>query len=446
MQAPSFITIEKSLEKAMYYRDSPSYVNGSLYFGGVHLLPLNENPYIQRTYSTEGIELEDYSVFLKDLCGNELYRFNEEEFSVVNVFNDENGIPQIDWELRNVDFDAGEQLIYLEIQQLPAGETFYTSPFMLTNESAKYTSRWDYTYDKDDRVFSTGLRIWFKEYGNAETLTSYTPVATGTPISFSNNAEYEVWQSSLVFRDLLRLFYRMRQCTYVYCDYVRTMPYEAMEVPERVGGENFTEVEMSLVRFENDTYDPLYVQPVPPEPVPPLYNLVLDSVFSPDGNSVTYNFSWTGFDPTVFTLEYSVDNVVWQSLQFANASGANAPLPGADNNNYYYRVRYYPLDLTSNVLQLPQPTLVLNQIQGYPPYIQSGTRYDAYYTAIGFTVVRTPVLEVSYDGVFWQETYYGLAISNPKTYTTPSSGNQFTYFRLTYYMLGLTSNVIQYEL
>lgn len=447
MQAPAFISLETTFEKAMYYRDSADYIEQALYFGGVQLLPNNQNPYRQRTYTREGIELEDPQVLVKDMCGNTLADITD-YFTILENYNDSTGTPQIDWALTNVPFDFGLQLVYLEIQQLPAGETYYSTPFMLSADEAEYTSRWDYTNDLEDTVLSTQLRCYFKQYDDAEELTSFTPVRTGRQLSFSNTTPFEVWQTAIVHLDFFKLFKQMRQCLYVYCDYCRAMPYETLETPRRAGGENFGEAQFTITRDEGDTYDPLYIPVVPPPPPPPEYEIILESVNAPNNYSVIYTFSVVGFEPSYLQYQYSADGVTWgeNTSTGSPASPHTVNVPTPYDSNWYFRIYYPPLDVASNVLQLPVPELVLNNITGVGPFQQNGNKYLAYFTANGFTVTQTVIPLVSTDGVTWINGLFGANNDNPKDFSTPSGSQQFTYFRLKYSPLNLFSNVLEYQL
>lgn len=350
---PIFIKIEDTFEKAMYFRDAGDYINSALYFGGIQLLPNSVNPYTQRTDVTDGVELEDYNVLVKSMCGITLEDVTD-YFTIKNNYQDDNGTAQIDWSLTNIPYDFGKELIYLEIQQLPAGTTYYTSPFMITADEAEKVSRWDYGEDLTE-MYSVGLNVWFKELGQVENLTSYTPVSTGTPLSFSQVSYFEYWHTDPIYLLLFRLFTQIRTCEYVYVDLVRSQPYEPMETPRRAGGENFGETEVSMVRFENDKYDPLYVPPVPPPPPPPVYEIILNSVAVTGINEVSFDFSYVNFSPSFIEVQASLDGVNWFGATGSPASPRTLIVPNPVTNPYKYRVWYQPYELPSNIIQLKFP-------------------------------------------------------------------------------------------
>lgn len=350
---PIFIKIEDTFEKAMYFRDAGDYINSALYFGGIQLLPNSVNPYTQRTNVADGVELEDYNVLVKSMCGTTLEDITD-YFTIKNNYQDDNGNAQIDWSLTNVPHDFGKELIYLEIQQLPAGTTYYTSPFMITADESEKVSRWDYGEELTE-MYSVGLNIWFKELGQVENLTSYTPVSTGTPLSFSQVSYFEYWHTDPIYLLLFRLLTQIRTCEYVYVDFVRSQPYEPMETPRRAGGENFGETEVSMVRFENDKYDPLYVPPVPPPPPPPVYEIILNSVAVTGINEVSFYFNYVNFSPSFIEVQASLDGVNWFGSTGSPASPRTLTVTNPVSNPYQYRVWYLPYELPSNVIQLKFP-------------------------------------------------------------------------------------------
>lgn len=432
---PLFIRIENTFNEAMYFRDAPDMVKGAMYFGGVQLIPNNPQPYTQLTRATEGVELEEYTVTVKDMCGNTLGDITD-SFSVDSVYND--GLPQISWSLTNVQADFGLQMVYLEIQQLPAGNTYYSSPFMLTSEEQEYVSRWDYWNDNiSDIRLSTGLRLWFKQYADVESITTYTPVSGAYQMSHSNISEVEQWQTSLMELNIFRLIKHMRNCIYVYCDGQRTMPNDALETPQRSGGENFGEATLLLVRNPYDTYDPLYVPVVPPPPTP-TYSIVLESVVAPNPNTVTYTFSFVGFDPGYSVVEYSLDGINWVQNTGQVQSPRNVIIPQPLENDYYYRVSYPPLGIVSNVLQLPNQQLTITDVQQV-----SGNKFAVNYTTTGFTQSESIIVEISTTGDVWQTAIQSEVIQNPKLVLRPNQLPAFTYFRAKYLPLGLTSNVFE---
>lgn len=447
MQQPTFIRIENTFEDAMQYRNSPQMQYYS--FEGLQLLPNNPLPYVQRTYASDGIILEDFDVYVMSICGEQLQTISA-YFDVLDNFQDPNtGKPQIHWRLLNVPYDFGGQLIYLKIRS--GDNTYlYTNPFYITNDGAEYTSRWDYRNRITDRMLSTQLKVWFKQYDEQETLETYDTVTHGRRVTVSSSLiEYEVWQFGIVEYTLNRLFKQMRRNTFVYCDLVKTIPFEPYDTPRMQGFENFGEAEISLCRDYDNTYNPLALPIVPPV-IPATPSITLLSVTPTGTNSIQYSFEYEDFSPSSFIFEWSLDQLEWNGV----GSGIEGPITisGIDdvlNNNYYYRIKNDPLHLFSNILQLPVRALVLDNVDGNDSAFHiSGNKYIMYWHGENITV-NSLRFEASHDNVNWVTLYYGgnpTVIASPKSVNTPSSTSEFTYFRVKSDELGLISNVIEFEI
>lgn len=444
MQQAVFIRLETTLEKAMYYRNSPDMNVYS--FRGVQLLPNNIYSYIQRTYSTDGIEIENPSeVYVCDMCGNRLYDIAD-YFGIVNVFNDPlTGLPQVDWSLTNVQFDAGDQMVYLEIIQ-GVDATFYSSPFQLTAENSEYTALWHYRNRINDQMLSIQLQTWFKQLMDFEDLVTYDTVSLSQRVKKTGTLiPYELWTTSIIDINLFRTFKQMRRNKFVYCDFAKTIPFEPFETPKLVGRENFAESEFTLCRDEGNKYDPFFVPivPPPPPPDPPFINLIrVDSV---NPKNVLYVFEYGGFDPTYLQYQYSLDGENWDSNSNSPESPQPIPLIGHLDTPYKYRIYYPPLNLYSNEVLLSEPELVITNITSpQTGFVQIGNNYNIFFNATGFAPTGNISVYVSTDNI----NFIGLSatgVTSPKSIQTPSSGLEFKYFQLRYNPLGLTSNVFNFE-
>lgn len=446
MRQPVFIKLENSLEEAMTYRNSPQmeFYN----FAGVHLQPQSPFPYIQRTYAEGGIELEDYIVWVCDMCGNRLYDISD-YFGIVRNFDDpDTGTPQLEWSLTYVDFDAGYQLVYLEIEQ-GANDKKYTSPFYLTSEGIEYTARVDYrNAELNATMLSTGLNIWFKQDEELMEQSTYDAVVTGRRTAVTTKlVEYEVWQTGIIDITFFRRIKQMFRNKYVYVDLERTVVFEPFESPRLEGKENFAEQELLLCRDNSDKYNPLYTPPIPPDPPVDAPFITLIQVNSLDLKNVSYVFTYGFFEPTYLQYQYSLDGITW-TTSTGGITSPWQPVQVANNQglNYYYRIYHEGTDTESNVVQLPPKTIVIDNITSpQSSFIQIGNTYYISYTINGFTPTSDLSFEASVDGVNWQPMYYAGGYQNPKTVQTPSSGIQFTKFRIRYNPFGITSNVFNFS-
>ena len=436
MKQPVFIRIENTFEEAMYSRTSP--VMNFYSFKGVHLLPNQLYPYIQRTYAAEGIELENpVEVLVYDLCGNLLDDLTN-WFEILNVFQDpDTGLQQIYWQITDdCPLDFGQQLVYFRVRQ-GFNSFFYSSPFMLTADGSEYVSRWDYKNTLNEQMLSTGLNIYFRQLDDFEERTSYDTVNTGRRVGMTGKLiSYEVWETGIIDINIFRLIKQMRRNAYVYCDLQKTTPYESFDTPRLVGGENFGQAELLLCRDESNTYDPLYVPPTPPVPVPPVPTITLESVTSLNSTQVEYEFSYENFTPLVLTLQYSLDEINWTDNTGSATSPRTNIVPNHLTQNYYYRVAHLPSGTVSNVLQLPQYSLAITLMSapGVSAYDPNGTKYRIF-TEYNFVPTQQFDYECSYDnGATWVSMLYGTGLppstgADIENVSSPANAIEPTKFR-----------------
>jgi len=437
-----FIRIEHTIEEAKYYRYSPIENTDMQYIDGIQLLPNNPLPYIQRTNNKDGIELEDFVVYVVDLCGNELAEITD-SFDIVTVFQDANGKPQVEWSLKNVPYDAGGDLILLKIVQ-GANDIMYTSYFRLTDQDSQYTTRWDYKHDANDTMLSTQLKVWYRQSKSTFNSQYYNNIVDGGIITANKRlSKYERWFTSIVDKDFFELFKEMFVSRYIYANSMRVDMNEDIETPDIDDIENYFETEFNIWVNKKDTYDPLYVPVVPPDPIPSTQVIVLDSVSSDNNTQVEYNFHFENFAPSYVSLQYSTSPTTgWTGT---NTGSPTSPrintVPNHRTESLYYRVYHEGLDIASNVLQLPVPAILITGITATPNYFsQSGNAYTLTYNIIGYTVSGFLSFEGSKDNVVWRKMNYTDGNENPKTINTPFSQTQFRFFRIRDRVEGRVSN------
>jgi len=237
-----FIRIEKTLDDALSFDESV--INVAFNYKCIQLLPNNENAYTQVSSHDEGIELEDWTVFAVTLCGEKTDI--TDYFMVFDNPTDGYGMPQVIWQLKNVPFDFGIELIYLEINQL-LGETFYSSPFLLTDINSDKTARFDYKAKKDDFYQSIQLQTWFRQKLNRDEITNYYEVSTKNTVSVAiKETIIEKWETGLFNNELFISFRDMLNARYTYCNLRRFNIYEAFEIPMIEGNVNYSPQEYQL--------------------------------------------------------------------------------------------------------------------------------------------------------------------------------------------------------
>lgn len=238
-----FIKIYKILDEALSTLESPQ----TEFFSnnGVQLLPNQTNPYTQVSDNVTGIELEDWTVSVKSICGETLANVTG-NFMVFDNIVDDDGMPQIIWSLTNIAYDFGYQFVYLEINQL-VGETFYTSPFQITDNKSEFTSRFDYKAKNLDWYQSIQLQTWFRQKLNKDNLTTYYEISTRNTVTVATKtATIEKWQTELFNNELFVSFRNMLNSKYLYCNLIRCNLYEAFEIPTLEMDENFKDTDYTL--------------------------------------------------------------------------------------------------------------------------------------------------------------------------------------------------------
>lgn len=454
MQLPTFIKLENTLDKAMFYKNSPQYKN--YYFGGIHLLPDNIYPYKQRTYANDGIELEaTFVVNLMTICGTVITDITD-WFNVTREFQDpDTGLPQIEWELLTVPYDAGFRLVYLEITQ-GANDKIYSSPFYFTKDNSDYTSQWFYRNKINEDMMSIGLQLYFMQEDDDMEVQSYNPVSSGVPFNAGVTIyPFEIWNSGVIDLNLYRTIKSLFEQRYLYSfDSNSELPIktglkEGFETPKREADENFGEQELSLNRNYGVTYDPLYIPtPVPPPPPdPPTINL--NSIIELDAVRVQYTFTYSNFSPDYLTYQWSLDGVTWNN---GYVLGIESPMIveiyDHQENDFYYSIYHQGTGTRSNILRLnTNEIVILNITSDDTEFKGEGNLYNIFFT-LGFETSEPLVYEASINNSDWVTITFVDGSNNvsPKQFITPDSSFEFTYFRIRYLPLGIVSNTFNYNI
>jgi len=245
------INIYRTLEEAFYFKNSQQ--NNFYIFTGVHLLPNNLTSYVQKTNTPNGISLEDWVVYAVDMCTGEKTNITS-SFMVDELTNSTNGDPQIFWSLTNVPIDFGYNLIYLEINQI-FGETFYTTPFLLTDEESEKVTQFHYKDKRTDTYQSVGFKTWFRQKTRQEELTSYYETSTRNTVTQAVKVnKLEKHKSEMMDLDNLDLLCDVLISPYLYVNKVRCSLFESIKFPELTQQENFGMIDFTLSPNYNDIY------------------------------------------------------------------------------------------------------------------------------------------------------------------------------------------------
>jgi len=243
MVVKPFINIYRTTAEAFYFKNSPA--NSQYIFTGVQLRPNNSAKYIQITDTPDGINLEDWTVNIVNLCSG-IKTDVTDYFMVDSLTNSDNGNPQLYWSLTNVPIDFGYTLVYLEITQT-LGETFYRNPFLLTEYESEKTTQFHYKQSKDDVYQSIGIQTYFLEDDKKTDLTTYYEISTNNTVTQTIKTSYIYnFRTELMPKYTLILLTYLLESPVLYADYVRCYLFEAIEIPKKVAQENFTSIEYIL--------------------------------------------------------------------------------------------------------------------------------------------------------------------------------------------------------
>jgi len=251
MPVSPFINLFRTTAEAFYFKNSQ--INTQFIFKGVQLLPNNTAKYIQVTQTPNGIDLEDWTVWAVDLCKGTRTNLTS-YFFVDSLTNDLDGSPQLYWSLTDVPFDFGYRLIYLEINQA-IGESFYSTPFLLTDIESEKVSQFHYRDNKDDVYQSIGIQTWFLDEDKKTELTTYYEVSTRNTVSQAiKTSKIEKFRTELMPKSVLILLTYLLESPIVYVNYIRCSLFEAIDLPEKTAQENFIESAFTVSPNYNDNF------------------------------------------------------------------------------------------------------------------------------------------------------------------------------------------------
>ena len=243
MAVAPFINIFRTKEEAFYFKNSQ--INSQYIFRGIQLLPNNLAKYIQRTETPNGIDLEDWTVNIVDLCSGAKTNVTT-YFFVDKLTNSQDGSPQLFWSLTNVPFDFGYRLVYLEITQA-IGESFYSNPFLLTNIESEKVSQFHYKESKELEYQSIGLQVWFLDQDKKTELTTYYEGSTKNTVSKAiKTSDLVLFRSEMLPKNMLILLTYLLESPILYINNQRYSLFEAVDLPQKTAQENFNSIDIKL--------------------------------------------------------------------------------------------------------------------------------------------------------------------------------------------------------
>jgi hypothetical protein len=253
-----FINLYRTLEEANSFENSQ--INRFYDFTGVQILPNNSNKIIQSTNVSEGINLEDWTVYVVQCDGTKTDITIS--FMVEQVFTDGNGKEQILWSLKNVAYDFYTELVYLEIHQ-SLGETFYSSPFLLTNNDSNKVTQIFYKTKVKESFQSISAKFWFRQNQKETELKQYYEISTSSTVTQSiKRKSIKKYITELIDIDTLIKLSDVLESKFMYLDSYRSYLYEAVKIPELTSQENFGTTMIHISQNTNDIidYDALFYE------------------------------------------------------------------------------------------------------------------------------------------------------------------------------------------
>jgi hypothetical protein len=253
-----FINLYRTLEDANSFENSQ--INRFYDFTGVQILPYNSNKIIQSTNVSEGIDLEDWTVYVVQCDGSRTDITIS--FMVEQIFTDGNGKEQILWSLKNVAYDFYTELVYLEIHQ-SLGETFYSNLFLLTNNDSEKVSQVYYKTKVKESFQSISAKFWFRQNQKESELKQYYEISTSSTVTQSiKRKSIKKYVTELIDVDTLIKLSDVLESKFMYLDSYRSYLYEPVKIPEVTSQENFGTTMIMISQNTNDVidYDALFYE------------------------------------------------------------------------------------------------------------------------------------------------------------------------------------------
>lgn len=245
------INIYRTFNEAMSFKNS--WINQFYDFSGVHLLPNNDFSYVQKTETPKGIHLEDWTVRIGTICGGEKQVISN-NFNVEKLLNDANGTKQFVWSLRNVPYDFGNELVYLEITQ-SVGEKFYSSPFLMTLQEEEKTCQLHYKNKRTEMYQSIGFKMWYRNQDKKTDLTTYYETSSRNTVTQAiKTNKIDVYKTEQVGIDQLITLSDILESPYLYVDRKRASLFQALEIPQPKARENYGRMNVMLSVKPSDIY------------------------------------------------------------------------------------------------------------------------------------------------------------------------------------------------
>jgi hypothetical protein len=335
MQDLSFIRLEPNFQDAKNTGQSNM---ASIFFNGQICLSPNET-YLQTTNTKLGIAFDgNYQVTIINCDGLQL-----QDITSKVAINERtiNGLPQIDFEIVNINSDYYAKTVFLKFRHTVSNYVWYSNPLNITNYFINESSRFDYKNATDTYYQSIRLKTYFT-----------------VPDAESQSSEYVTYEgkkltSRLITTDLEKyIFDKIDNFTYrrlnnllsrnvIYINGNRVTDKQTIPSKDRIADSNIFNIDFKVAIDYNENYlselqifgvfDLINKQPFGS------YTLAsLPSVFTGTFNRL--------FTKEIGTIKLYKDNTLLNTYNLANitVSGVNFTLPLTGvvvaNGSYYLNI------------------------------------------------------------------------------------------------------------
>lgn len=257
----SFIRLLDDFNKAKSLNESPLAENS--YYTQVHLL--TTETYLQISNTPNGISFQsDYTASLVN-CANEVIE-DVTKHIFISEFQSSTGLQQIAFEIVNLPTDHGYDVLYLRIESNSnSNYVFWSSPFIVTDDSKEYTTRFDYWLNSDYKGIdytvsgfkqSIRLSVYFNQALDETDIEAYTPITTGRTVGTrAIISEYDEFYVERFNSYFLRRLNVLLTHDSLYLDCVNSEFFQALEFTERIELSNLIETSFLVSRDQSNLFE-----------------------------------------------------------------------------------------------------------------------------------------------------------------------------------------------
>lgn len=292
----SFIRLSTTLQKALTLGDSPvSTIHISDF---IQLLP-NE-VYLQITNTPNGIAFDgNYQVLVTDCNGTQLADITSNV--AIEQFTDNNGLPQIKYELANLGVDFYKKPVLLKFIHTVSNAVWYSNPICITAYRKENTTRFDYRSYKDfygtayniaNCYQSIRLACYFDLPDAESSSEEYTQIDGNKVVSRLIQTDYHKFVFDKIDAFTYQRLNKLLTNTVIYVNGVRMTDKVVNQSGDRVGDTNWFSLDFKVAINYNEQFTPQFQIFTP---------LTLDALFPVDNESYTIDIA------TPFTATFSND-------------------------------------------------------------------------------------------------------------------------------------------